>query len=106
MKFRGIDTQLIHAGEPEPRIHGAVAMPVFQSVSYAVDPAQVERGGYHHGARYIRLNNTPNHDVLHRKLATLENAEAALVTASGMAAITASLLTVLSPGDRVLAQRG
>jgi cystathionine beta-lyase/cystathionine gamma-synthase len=100
----GIDTKLIHAGEPKPRILGAVAMPVFQSVTFEIDPSEAGLG-YHHGARYIRLNNTPNHTVLHAKLAALENAEAALVTASGMAAISTSLLTVLSAGDRVLAQR-
>ncbi len=54
--------------------------------------------------RYIRLNNTPNHQVLHQKLAALENAEAALVATSGMAAITTTLLTVLSHGDHVLLQ--
>jgi cystathionine beta-lyase/cystathionine gamma-synthase len=53
---------------------------------------------------YIRLNNSPNHVVLHHKLAALENAEAALVTASGMAAISTSLLTVLSRGDHLLVQ--
>ncbi len=100
----GLDTKLIHGGEPEPRILGAVAMPIFQSVTFEMDAGEA-RGGYHHGARYIRLNNTPNHEVLHRKLAMLETAEAALVTASGMAAITTTLLTVLTSGDRVLAQR-
>src|SRR5262245_55657522 len=100
----GIDTKLIHSGEPKPRIHGAVAMPVFQSVTFEIDPSEAGLG-YHHGARYIRLNNTPNHTVLHRKFAALENAEAALVTASGMAAISTALLTVLSSGDRVLAQK-
>lgn len=94
-----IDTKLIHAGEPEPRIQGAVAMPVFQSVLYEGSGAT----GYH-DIPYIRLNNTPNHHVLHAKLAALENAEAALVTASGMAAIATSLLTVLSAGDHLLAQ--
>lgn len=102
--FSGFDTKLIHAGEPEPRVFGAVAMPIFQSATFEVDAAEAGHG-YHHGARYIRLNNTPNHVALHRKLAALENAEAALVTASGMAAITASLLTVLASGDRLLAQR-
>jgi cystathionine beta-lyase/cystathionine gamma-synthase len=93
-----IDTKLIHAGEPEPRIEGAVAMPVFQSVLYE----GAKTTGYH-DIPYIRLNNTPNHHVLHAKLAALEGAEAALVTASGMAAITTSLLTVLSAGDHLLA---
>lgn len=103
-EFQGLDTKLIHAGEPQPRILGAVSMPVFQSVTYAIDPDEADLG-YHHGAKYIRLNNTPNHRVLHDKLAALEGGEAALVTSSGMAAIAATLLTVLGPGDRVLAQR-
>lgn len=97
--FRRLETKLIHAGEPEPRIQGAVSMPIFQSAMY-------EYAGEtdYHDLQYIRLNNTPNHAVLHRKLAALENGEAALVTASGMAAISTSLLTLLSTGDHLLAQ--
>jgi cystathionine beta-lyase/cystathionine gamma-synthase len=96
-----LDTLLIHAGEPRPRMGGALILPVFQSATFAFpdpsgDPA----------LRYIRLNNTPNHEVLHAKLAALEKAEAALVTASGMAAIAAVLLTVLGSGDRILVQQG
>jgi cystathionine beta-lyase/cystathionine gamma-synthase len=58
----------------------------------------------YHDLKYIRLNNTPNHAALHEKLAALENAEAALVTASGMAAISTALLSVLSSGGHLLAQ--
>jgi cystathionine beta-lyase/cystathionine gamma-synthase len=97
--LRGFDTKLIHAGEPEPRILGAVSLPIFQSVTFEHSGPP----GYH-DVRYIRLSNTPNHLALHQKLAALENAEAALVTASGMAAISTTLLTVLSSGDHVLAQ--
>jgi len=101
---RGIDTKLIRAGEAHPRVHGAVVLPVFQSATFEIDRAE-EHLGYHGAARYIRLNNTPNHTVLHRKLAELEGAEAALVTASGMAAISTALFTLLRSGDRLLAQR-
>jgi cystathionine beta-lyase/cystathionine gamma-synthase len=58
----------------------------------------------YHDLGYIRLNNTPNHKALHAKLAVLEGAEAALVAASGMAAISTTLFTVLSAGDHLLAQ--
>jgi cystathionine beta-lyase/cystathionine gamma-synthase len=58
----------------------------------------------YHDLGYIRLNNTPNHTALHGKLAALEGAEAALVTASGMAAISTTLFTVLSAGDHLIAQ--
>ncbi|UCF67605.1 MAG: aminotransferase class I/II-fold pyridoxal phosphate-dependent enzyme [Acidobacteriota bacterium] len=94
-----IETKLVHAGEPRPRIAGAITLPVFQSSTYE---AREELD--YHDVRYARLNNTPNHIALHEKLAALENAEAALVTASGMAAITTSVLTVLGQGDHVLAQ--
>jgi len=99
ISYKHLETKLIHAGEPEPLINGAVSMPIFQSVMF-----EYTGETSYHDLRYIRLNNTPNHVALHRKLAALENAEAAVVTASGMAAISTSLLTVLSSGDHLLAQ--
>lgn len=99
--FKHINTQLVHAGEPQPRIEGAVSLPIFQSSTF-----EYSGGTDYYDIRYIRLNNTPNHQVLHRKLAVLEGGEAALVTSSGMAAIATTLLTVLSTGDHLLAQKG
>ena len=98
-KEQHLDTKLIHAGEPKPLIRGAVSMPIFQSSTFA---AEGDPGYYN--LKYIRLNNTPNHLALHQKLAAMENAESALVTASGMAAISTTLLTLLSAGDHLLAQ--
>ena len=94
-----LETKLIHAGEPRPRLAGSIITPIFQSTVF-------EAGGEagYHDIKYIRLNNLPNHEVLHGKLAALENAEAAIVTASGMAAISATLLTVLRAGDHLLVQ--
>ncbi|MBA7668043.1 Cystathionine gamma-synthase [subsurface metagenome] len=97
--YKHLETKLIHAGEPEPLIGGAVSMPVFQSSTFEYTGASS-----YNDLKYIRLNNTPNHVALHQKLAALENAEAALVTASGMAAISATILTLLSSGDHLLAQ--
>ena len=97
--FERIETKIIHAGEPHPRIKGAVSIPIFQSAMF-----EYAGESSYHDIKYIRLNNTPNHEALHAKLAALENAEAALVTASGMAAISTSLLSVLSAGDHLLAQ--
>jgi cystathionine beta-lyase/cystathionine gamma-synthase len=94
-----LETKLIHAGEPDPRIHGSVSMPIFQSAMF-----EYTGETSYHDLKYIRLNNTPNHVALHHKLAALENAETALVTASGMAAISTTLLAVLSVGDHLLAQ--
>ena len=98
--YKHIETQLIHAGEPEPLIEGAVAMPIFQSSTFEYTGTT-----RYDDLTYIRLNNTPNHRVLHQRLAAVEGAEAALVTASGMAALTTTLFTVLKAGDHLLAQK-
>lgn len=94
-----VETKLIHAGELRPRVAGAVNLPIFQSATY-------EYGGEdnYHDIRYIRLNNTPNHIVLAEKLAAIEGAEAGMVAASGMAAISTALLSILSKGDHILLQ--
>lgn len=94
-----LESKVIHAGEPEPRILGAIVMPIFQTAM-----SEYRGEGSYHDVKYIRLNNMPNHLVLHKKLAAMENAEAALVTASGMAAITTALLTILKNGDHLLIQ--
>jgi cystathionine beta-lyase/cystathionine gamma-synthase len=99
MMNQSIETKAVHAGEPSPRIQGAVVMPVFQTAMF--EYAGEKR---YDDLKYIRLNNTPNQRVLAAKLAALENAEDALVTASGMAAISTTLLTLLSKGDHLLAQ--
>ncbi|PKN55319.1 MAG: cystathionine beta-lyase, partial [Deltaproteobacteria bacterium HGW-Deltaproteobacteria-14] len=92
-----IDTLAVHAGLPG-RIDGAVSFPVFHSSTYAPrDDADDE-------VRYTRLNNTPNHLQLAAKLAALTGAEAALVTASGMAATAGVLTSLLAHGDHALFQ--
>ncbi|RMH20433.1 MAG: PLP-dependent transferase [Acidobacteria bacterium] len=99
MSYKSLDTQLVHAGYDRPRIGGAVVTPVFRSATF--DFRGSDEG---ETLRYIRYNNTPNHDALHRKLATLERGEAAVVTASGMAAISTALLALLDRGDHLLIQ--
>ena len=94
-----METKLIHAGEPEQLICGAVTMPVFQSATF-----EYSGQSSYHDIKYIRLNNTPNHLLLSEKLAAIENAQSAIVAASGMAAISTTLLALLNAGDHFLAQ--
>ena len=94
-----LETKLIHAGDPQPRFAGAVNVPIFQSSTF-----EYAGQGRYEDLTYIRLNNTPNHVALGKVLAAAEGAEAAVVTASGMAAISTALLTVLKTGDHLLAQ--
>jgi len=53
--------------------------------------------------KYSRYGNTPNADVLHRRLAALEGTEAALVLSSGMGATACTMLALLRPGDHLVA---
>ncbi|MEE2658637.1 MAG: aminotransferase class I/II-fold pyridoxal phosphate-dependent enzyme [Candidatus Latescibacterota bacterium] len=91
-------TDLVHAGER--RVQGAVVLPVFQSATYKTADENADYDGIH----YLRLSNSPNHQVLADKLATICGGESALVTGSGMAAITTTLITLLEDGGHMLAQ--
>ena len=91
-------TTAIHAGELHPRVEGAIGTPIFQSSTYEY------HGEDYHEIGYMRLSTSPNHIVLGKRIAALEGSEAALATASGMAAITTALLTVMSTGDHLLVQ--
>jgi cystathionine beta-lyase/cystathionine gamma-synthase len=96
-----IDTLLVHAGALDPRPEGAVVTPIFRSANY-----EAGEEGAADEVRYVRYSNTPNHRVLGARLAAAEGGEAGLVTASGMAAISATLLSALSAGDHLLCQAG
>ena len=95
---KGKSTEAIHAGTIHPRIKGAVITPIFQSSTYEY------HGENYHDVGYMRLSNSPNHIVLADKIALMEGTEAALVTASGMASISAILFTLLGSGDHILVQ--
>jgi cystathionine beta-lyase/cystathionine gamma-synthase len=77
-----------------------VVTPIFQSANYLM-AGETDYGS----VRYVRLGNSPSHEALQSRLAAVEEAEAALVTASGMAAITSTVLTFASAGDHLLTQR-
>jgi cystathionine gamma-synthase/cystathionine gamma-lyase/cystathionine beta-lyase len=94
----GIETLAVHAGERRPGPEGSVVFPIYQSTVFSGEPDTP-----YHDIRYLRLSSTPSQTYLHDKLAALEAAEAALATASGMAAVTAALHTLLRVGDHLLA---
>ncbi len=93
-----LETRSVHAGEPRPRPSGALVAPIYQSSTYEY------HGEDYHDVAYLRLSTTPSQVSVGRKIAALEGAEAALVTASGMAAISATLMAFTSAGDHILAQ--
>lgn len=98
--FKTLATNVVHAGTPSPRIEGAVVSPVFQSANYLMgDEAAYDE------IRYLRLSNSPSHLTLQARLAVIESAEQALVTSSGMAAITTALLAFVGNGEHLLTQK-
>lgn len=97
------DSLLVHGGlEAGPA--GATSVPIVQSSAFAYASAEeledVFRGRAV-GQVYTRLGN-PTTESLERRLAMLEGGGAAIVTASGMAAITTAVLTILRAGDEIL----
>jgi cystathionine gamma-synthase/cystathionine gamma-lyase/cystathionine beta-lyase len=93
-----METIAVHSGERRPGPEGSVVFPIYQGTVF-----ELEKGADYHDIRYIRLNSTPSQRALHDRLAELEGAEAAVATASGMAAVTTILLACLKKGDHLLA---
>ena len=93
----GINTTCVHVGEvKDEQFKGAIS-PIYMSTSYAFDGVDVKR--------YPRYFNTPNQEMLHKKIAALEKTEDALIFGSGMAAISAALFAFLQKGDHVVVQQ-
>lgn len=93
----GFSTLCIHAGTYVDNATGSACSPVFASTAYAFPNSANEN-------IYPRYFNTPNQQVINRKLAALEGGEAAVVFGSGMAAISTTLLAHLKPGDHAIFQ--
>jgi O-acetylhomoserine (thiol)-lyase len=97
------ETIAIHGGYT-PDTTRAVAVPIYQTVAHDFIDAEhasavldLEVPGFH----YNRLNN-PTNDVLEKRIAALEGGTAALVLASGMAAVSAAVLTVATAGSNIV----
>jgi cystathionine beta-lyase/cystathionine gamma-synthase len=92
-----IATLAVHAGTEERAADDPVVHPLFQSVNF------VQPVGTGDGLRYPRYGNSPNAEMVQRRLAALEGAEASLLLSSGMGATACALLALLRPGDHLLA---
>jgi len=100
-------TLAIHSGEPKHGRSGPVTAPIVRSANFTfASTAEMKRWAEGKSKAYIytRYGN-PTLAVAEAKIAELENGEAALVTASGSAAISSALLSVLSAGDELIATR-
>ncbi len=90
-------TLAVHAGTEGRDADTAVVHPLFQSVNF------IQEVGTGDGLRYPRYGNAPNAELVQRRVAALEGAEAAVLLSSGMAATACGLLALLRPGDHLLA---
>ena len=98
-------TNALHAGHDTTKNAGTRAVPIYQTTSYVFnnsDHAANLFGLAEAGFIYTRLNN-PTNDILEQRLAKLEGGIGAVVTASGTAAISTALLTLLKTGDHIVA---
>ena len=99
-----LETLAVHAGYTSDPTTKAVVVPIYQTTSYSFDNTQ-------HGADlfdlkvpgniYTRIMN-PTQDVLEKRVAALEGGIAGLALASGMAAVTNSILTIAEAGDNIV----
>lgn len=94
---RGFSTRAIHAGQPADPTSGATVVPISVSSTFTQTAP-----GEHKGYDYARSGN-PTRTALETCLAALEGGERGLAFASGLAASTAVLQSLLKPGDNVLA---
>ena len=105
MSTQKFATQALHAGHNVSENGGTRAVPIYQSTAYVFNSSDHAANLFalaEPGNIYTRINN-PTNDVLEQRLAALEGGIAAVVTASGTAAIATSLLTLLRAGDHIVA---
>jgi cystathionine beta-lyase/cystathionine gamma-synthase len=95
-RTHGLSTLALHGGAEPGSAGSPVVQPIVQSVNF------VQEIGTAEGLRYARYGNSPNAELIQRRLAILEGAEAGLVLASGMGATACALLALLRPGDHLL----
>lgn len=92
----GINTICTHTGEIKDEQFGGVNSPIFMATSYPFMDVDIKR--------YPRYFNTPNQQAVGIKIAALEHAEMGMPFASGMAAISTTLLAFLNHGDHIVFQ--
>ncbi len=104
LEHTGFATKVIHGRGNHEKKNSPLTTPIYQSATFSFESA--EQGarifaGEESGYFYSRMGN-PTNASLEETLALLEGSEAALVTASGMGAISASLWTILQAGDHIV----
>jgi O-acetylhomoserine (thiol)-lyase len=101
----GFETRMLHAGHVPDAEVGARAVPIYQTTSFVFDDPETAAQLFElkqYGNIYTRIGN-PTTAVFEERVASLENATGAVATASGMAAQFVTFMTLLQPGDEIVA---
>ena len=105
MSTQKLSTQALHAGHDTTQTSGTRAVPIYQTSSYVFNDTDHAANLFSLGELgfiYTRLNN-PTNDILQQRLAAIEGGIGAVVLASGTAAISTALMTLLKAGDHIVA---
>lgn len=97
-------TQVLHSGYNPQDHNGTQAIPIYQTSAYVFENTDDAAGKFNlsiPGYIYTRLNN-PTNDILEQRLAAIEGGVGAVVTASGAAAISTTMLTLLRTGEHIV----
>ena len=101
----GFETRMLHAGQiPDPYV-GARAVPIYQTTSYVFSDTEEAAHLFElkqYGNIYSRISN-PTTAAFEERMASLENGTGAVAVASGMAAQFTAIMTLLQPGDHIVA---
>jgi len=98
------ETEAVHGGATLHKKNGPLSTPIYQTATFEVTDSDQQVRATSTDMFYTRYGN-PTHTVAEKAIAELEGADAALLFASGMNAITTSMLALLKSGDHVVAQR-
>jgi methionine-gamma-lyase len=102
-----VATRAIHSGEPKHGVDVPVAPPIVRTSTFTFSSSgEMKRWAEGKSKNYIytRYGN-PTLAIAEEKIAALEGGEAAVVTSSGMAAVSSALLSILKAGDELIATR-
>lgn len=98
------ETEAVRGGTHLEKKNGPLATPIYQTSTFEVTDNEQQLHATHTDMFYTRYGN-PTHTVVEAAIAELEGTDAALVFASGMSAITTSILALVKSGDHIIAQR-
>jgi len=98
------ETEAVRGGTDLHRKNGPLTTPIYQTSTFEVTDCDQQVRATSTDMFYTRYGN-PTHTVAEKAIAELEGTDAALLFASGMNAITTSILALLKSGDHIVAQR-